>query len=91
MFISSSEKHKNLDVNPKMITLARESRGMTRKELAKRLTVSPAKLFKLETGLCSTQEEELGKLSNILDYPKEFFAQWRSIYCRSGLYYKDYL
>lgn len=71
---------KDNHLNPKMITLARESRGFTQKELSERLSVTPGWLSRVEGGLRGIQEQHLKKLSRILDYPVEFFYLKQPIY-----------
>lgn len=67
-------------VNPEMLTLARESRGFTQSELAKRLGVTQGKLSKVENGMLGTPTEMLPTLSEALDYPTDFFFQTSKIY-----------
>lgn len=63
-----------------MITLARESRGYTQKELAERANVSQANVSKWESGLLALSGEMLERVSLILGYPPAFFFQTDSIY-----------
>lgn len=60
-------------VNPKMITLARESRGLTQSDLANELGVTQGKLSKIEQDLLPVSDETLAELSSFLNYPKNFF------------------
>lgn len=62
-------------INQEMIVLARESRGMTQKELAQLLAVSSGWLSRVEGGLRGIKDEELLKLTEILGYPIDFFVQ----------------
>lgn len=66
--------------NPEMIILARESRGLTQKELAEKLNMSPAQLSRIEVGLRTIQKEQLSKLSSALNYPTSLFMQQQPIY-----------
>jgi Zn-dependent peptidase ImmA (M78 family)/transcriptional regulator with XRE-family HTH domain len=59
--------------NPNMVTVARESRGLSQSELAKRLSIAQGALSKIEGGLRSPSPELITKLSVELDYPPEFF------------------
>jgi Zn-dependent peptidase ImmA (M78 family)/transcriptional regulator with XRE-family HTH domain len=68
------------DVNPEMITLAREARGRTQKDLAERLDISPGYLSKVEAGLMPVSDALLEKLCSVLDYPKAFFFQTSRIF-----------
>ncbi len=67
-------------VNPEMIILARESRGLTQTELARRLVVTQSNISKVEAGLIGTSEPMLGRLSEVLGYPSNFFYQTDQVY-----------
>lgn len=67
-------------INPEMVTIARESRGLTQKELANLLMVSPGWLSRVEVGLRGIQKPYLKKLSEALGYPPSFFTQEQPIY-----------
>jgi Zn-dependent peptidase ImmA (M78 family)/transcriptional regulator with XRE-family HTH domain len=56
-----------------MITVARESRGFSQSELARRLSIAQGALSKIEGGIRSPSPELITKLSIELDYPVEFF------------------
>ena len=58
-----------------MLTLARESRGLTQSGLAEAMEVSQGKISKYESGMLAVSGDDLKKLSKILDYPLEFFYQ----------------
>lgn len=62
-------------VNNGMVTLARESRGLTQKELAHQLGLSPGKLCRVEQDDQSFSEEIIERLSDVLHYPRSFFYQ----------------
>lgn len=68
------------EVNPEMIVLARQSRGLSQKELARKLSITPALLSKMESGIRDTTVENLRKIAETLDYPLEFFYNGESIY-----------
>ncbi len=59
--------------NPEMLILARESRGMTQTQLAKSISVQQGTVSKIEAGLLPASEMILAALSEVLDYPLEFF------------------
>ena len=63
------------DVNPRMLILARESRGISQSALCKKLEISQGKLSKAEKGEQSIQETTLKELSRELGYPETFFYQ----------------
>lgn len=67
-------------VNPEMIILARESRGIAQNELADMLSISQATMSKYENGILKTSKEDLDNLSRALDYPTCFFLQNEQIY-----------
>lgn len=62
-------------LNPKMIALARESRGLSQLELAEKLTLSPSHISRIEQDFTEVGEHHLKALSSVLDYPEEFFYQ----------------
>ncbi len=61
------------EINPQMISLARESRFLTQKELSDLLEIEQGSISKVESGLINLSEANLDKLSSILEYPKDFF------------------
>lgn len=69
-----------------MLTLARESRGITQGELAKQIaslqqrTVTQGTISKIEQGLLGASEEVLDGCVEILKYPKSFFYQTEEVY-----------
>jgi Zn-dependent peptidase ImmA (M78 family)/DNA-binding transcriptional regulator YiaG len=70
--------HRALDsnrrsVNPDMLILARESRGLSQTALAAALSVTQGKISKCETGSIAVSSEDLEKLANVLEYPPDFF------------------
>jgi Zn-dependent peptidase ImmA (M78 family)/transcriptional regulator with XRE-family HTH domain len=65
----------NNKFNPKMLTLARESRGLSQLELSEETKIQQSILSKLEQGFRQMDEETLVILSKVLDYPESFFYQ----------------
>ncbi|HLH43207.1 MAG TPA: XRE family transcriptional regulator [Bryobacteraceae bacterium] len=63
------------ELNPEMVTLARESRGMTQAALARAMNVQQGTISKIEAGLVNPSEEMIDRLGRALRYPKEFFYQ----------------
>jgi Zn-dependent peptidase ImmA (M78 family) len=63
------------DINPRMLILARESRGLSQSELSKRLKISQGKLSKAEKGEQSINDITLTSLALELNYPEQFFFQ----------------
>lgn len=58
-----------------MMTLARDSRGLTQAELADRLSVGQGTLSKYEAGLLVPPDEFVRDLSRALEYPSSFFFE----------------
>ena len=61
--------------NHHMMTLARDSRGLTQAELAARLGVMQGTLSKYETGFHDPPTELVEAISSALDYPEAFFYE----------------
>lgn len=77
-----------IQINPKMIVLARESRGLSQKELADKLGISPALLCKIEQESRTLGEDLSQKMGAILKYPVEFFYQEGEAYMPMSLNYR---
>lgn len=80
-----------MKINPEMVVMAREYRGVTQEQLARRLTVSQAKIAKLEGGIATDVDDGVvSLLSNALEFPPEFFAlnESRVSFGSSALYYR---
>src|SRR5262245_32635291 len=61
--------------NHYMLTLARESRGLTQGDLAKQIRMTPRTLSKYETGAARPPEDVIEDLGATLRYPVGFFYQ----------------
>jgi Zn-dependent peptidase ImmA (M78 family)/DNA-binding XRE family transcriptional regulator len=70
----------NESVNPSMVTLAREARGLTQTELADILEISQAQLSKIEAGLSAVSGVVLALLAKHLKFPETFFYQSDQLY-----------
>lgn len=68
-------KESNKEVNIKMLTLARETRGITQAELADKTTISKTSIHRLEKGTQEVTPEMLDEISKALNYPHSFFYQ----------------
>ncbi len=68
------------DVNPDMIILARESRGLTQGELAEKCGIGQSVLSKYENGLLAISQDQLRPLARALGYPESLFARFEPIY-----------
>jgi len=65
-------------VNQELVTLARQSRGLTQDGLRKLTGIQQWNISKIESGLRQPTESELHRLAEALDYPETFFTQhWR--------------
>jgi Zn-dependent peptidase ImmA (M78 family)/DNA-binding Xre family transcriptional regulator len=69
-----------MTVNQKMVSIARESRGLNQAELASRIGVPESSLSRIEFGTLGIKDDMLEKMCAELKYPKEFFFQNFSIY-----------
>ncbi len=61
-------------INPEMVVLARESRGLTQGEAARELGVSQARLSRIEAGLGDASEDVVTRMEAVFRYPKRFFS-----------------
>jgi Zn-dependent peptidase ImmA (M78 family)/transcriptional regulator with XRE-family HTH domain len=59
--------------NPDMLILARESRGLTQKDLADKLQLSQGEMSKIEAGIHIPPSSLVDNLSAALNYPRRFF------------------
>jgi len=64
-----------MTINPRMISIARESRGLSQTELAKKMGVSISNVSRMEFGYIEKISESIKILSDTLDYPVNFFSQ----------------
>lgn len=71
-------------VNPEMVTVARESRGLSQSELASNLNVSQTAISRIEGDLLGVSEAMLKELSRVLNYPEDFFVLDEKI-CGPGI------
>lgn len=80
-----------MKINGAMVTLAREYRGLTQDELARKLFVTQAKVAKIEGGLqTDLSEPQMRLLSDALSFPQAFFDQEEDLlgYGSSAYYYR---
>ncbi|WP_034089681.1 helix-turn-helix domain-containing protein [Streptacidiphilus albus] len=63
--------------HPPRLTQARHLAGMTKKEVATRIGVSPAAVGQYETGSSKPRPELLPRLADVLEVPVEFFLAGR--------------
>ena len=76
----TQELRPHANVNPEMLVLARESRGLTQSEVARLLGVSQGYVSKTESGLLEPTDDALSKLAGLLDYPEPFFRLADPVY-----------
>jgi Zn-dependent peptidase ImmA (M78 family)/transcriptional regulator with XRE-family HTH domain len=62
-------------INPKMIVLARETRGWTQQDLARKINLHRANVSRLENGETPVQKSTLLAISAATSYPSQFFTQ----------------
>jgi len=67
-------------INPQMVTLARESRGLSQPELANILNVNQGWISRIEGGLRTIKPELINQLAEALNYPASFFTIQDKIY-----------
>src|SRR5579872_2922846 len=71
----SHRRHEPIDetdtrsVSPSRLTVAREFRALTRKELAEKVGVSPSAITRFETSDCGIESQRAERLSGALDFP----------------------
>ena len=58
-----------------MITVARESRGLSQLQLAEKLDLSTSHMSRIEQDFIEVGENHLKSISTVLNYPEEFFYQ----------------
>ena len=63
-----------------MLTLARESRGLTQSALSRRARVSQGHISKLEAGLIAASDSTVTMLATALGFPVDFFHQDDPVY-----------
>src|SRR5690606_3899464 len=69
--MSNSNSYKAL--NPEMLELAREVRGLTQSDLAEKLGITQGKISKVLDGLQTFPDELIPRLEIVLHFPRSFF------------------
>ena len=64
-----------LNLNPIMLILGRELRGLNQSEFAKKLNITQGALSKIEMGIIPVNNDILKEIGKILDFPIEFFSR----------------
>jgi Zn-dependent peptidase ImmA (M78 family)/transcriptional regulator with XRE-family HTH domain len=65
----------SIKINPKMLTLAREARGLSQSELADKLSISQSNLSKMEQEFIAVNHDVFKTVQKTLCYPEGFFFQ----------------
>ena len=85
---STGEQWRSYTLNPDMLKLARESRGLTQKELSQKIGIRQGTYSKIEGGTLSFTDEVADRVSTELEYPKSFFERHSKLYPLSVTYYR---
>lgn len=75
MFAFQTKNQMTGNVNPNMIILAREARGLSQAELAEKIGMSATNLSKIERSDIGISQEVLESIADITHYPFHFFTQ----------------
>lgn len=67
-------------LNPEMLVLGRESRGLNQTELSRRTGISQAAISKYESGVVEVPEDRIQVVADALGYPPRFFFRQDSVY-----------
>jgi Zn-dependent peptidase ImmA (M78 family)/transcriptional regulator with XRE-family HTH domain len=78
----------NAKVNPEMIILAREVLGLTQKDLAEAIALTPATVSRYESGLVEVPLSHVSLLANVLKRPESFFFWNERLYGASCFYHR---
>lgn len=66
----------NADLNPSLVTLAREMRGITQKELVQKVpNLTQGNLSRMEKGLLNIPADTMEQIASQLNFPVKFFSQ----------------
>lgn len=76
------------NINPAMLRLAREARGLTQKELATKLEIEQGTLSKFETGSQSPSEQLLLHIASQLHFPTNFFYSTKESFASPTIHYR---
>jgi Zn-dependent peptidase ImmA (M78 family)/DNA-binding transcriptional regulator YiaG len=73
LFQSSDVAEQRTDFNPTRLTLARKRRGLTKIELARKISVEVRSVTAYESGEYSPSDDAINRLRSVLQFPAEFF------------------
>jgi Zn-dependent peptidase ImmA (M78 family) len=85
---SFTMNYQEITINPSMLVLARETRGMSQKELGEKLDISPSFICKVETDVKALPSPLLDLMGRVLKYPPQFFYQPGEAYIPMSLNYR---
>ena len=77
-----------IQINPQMIALARESRGLSQTDLSGKLNTTQGFISRVETDMKSMSKDTLERLCKILKYPIDFFYQEGEAFLPMSLNYR---
>ena len=75
-------------INNTMITLARESRGISQNELAGKIDMSSGNLSKIERGEIRVSDDAIEQIARVTHYPSSFFRQDEEVFPEHLIYRK---
>lgn len=75
-----------MEINREIIKLARQSRGLSQKDLASKLNIKQGTYSKIENEFLSVDDDLIRNLSEILKYPRDFFYQKKEVHLVKGHY-----
>lgn len=73
-----------MPVNPRMITLAREVREWTQKDLARAISATQGQISKYEHGVLAVPQQDLEAISEQLEFDPSFFSRPDQVYGLGG-------
>ena len=74
--------------NPKMLVIARESRGLTQADLAKELNAAQGTISKVENGQLPASPDLVEQYAKLLKYPHRFFFREDEFRCLPVVYFR---
>lgn len=77
-----------MEINREILKLARDSRGLSQKDLSIKLGIKQGTLSKIENEFLSIDTELVESFAKILNYPVSFFYQKKDVHLVSGHYRK---
>jgi Zn-dependent peptidase ImmA (M78 family)/transcriptional regulator with XRE-family HTH domain len=75
-----------VELNREILKLARESRGYSQKDLSVKLGIEQGTLSKIENEFLAVDGKLVDKICDVLNYPKQFFFQEKTVHLVQGHY-----